>query len=146
MQTHWMYTRTHARTVTTDTCTCQVEPDCKGLSYASTLHTVSALHKLIVQFQWPAFFCLQCSAKNLKNISELFYYAQKAVLHPTGPLYCPEKKAVREQNYCVNVIQCCLFKVSMIQHLRNFPIQFAFLHRWNPSVRKPWLGSSKCRT
>ncbi|MEQ2184147.1 Mitochondrial Rho GTPase 1-A [Goodea atripinnis] len=32
--------------------------------------------------------------KNLKNISELFYYAQKAVLHPTGPLYCPEKKDV----------------------------------------------------
>ncbi len=44
----------------------------------------------------------QCSAKNLKNISELFYYAQKAVLHPTGPLYCPEKKAVRAQTYCVN--------------------------------------------
>lgn len=36
----------------------------------------------------------QCSAKNLKNISELFYYAQKAVLHPTGPLYCPEDKEV----------------------------------------------------
>uniref|UniRef100_A0A2K6DZB4 Mitochondrial Rho GTPase n=1 Tax=Macaca nemestrina TaxID=9545 RepID=A0A2K6DZB4_MACNE len=36
--------------------------------------------------------CVECSAKNLKNISELFYYAQKAVLHPTGPLYCPEEK------------------------------------------------------
>nr|XP_046160338.1 mitochondrial Rho GTPase 1-A isoform X1 [Oncorhynchus gorbuscha] len=35
--------------------------------------------------------CVECSAKNLKNISELFYYAQKAVLHPTGPLYCPEE-------------------------------------------------------
>uniref|UniRef100_A0A8C9W597 Ras homolog family member T1a n=1 Tax=Scleropages formosus TaxID=113540 RepID=A0A8C9W597_SCLFO len=39
--------------------------------------------------------CVECSAKNLKNISELFYYAQKAVLHPTGPLYCPEEKEVR---------------------------------------------------
>lgn len=39
-------------------------------------------------------FLFQCSAKNLKNISELFYYAQKAVLHPTGPLYCPEEKEV----------------------------------------------------
>lgn len=39
-------------------------------------------------------FSHQCSAKNLKNISELFYYAQKAVLHPTGPLYCPEEKEV----------------------------------------------------
>lgn len=39
--------------------------------------------------------CLsQCSAKNLRNISELFYYAQKAVLHPTAPLYDPEAKQV----------------------------------------------------
>lgn len=45
-------------------------------------------------FQHALFFP-QCSAKNLKNISELFYYAQKAVLHPTGPLYCPEEKEVR---------------------------------------------------
>ncbi|XP_071395617.1 mitochondrial Rho GTPase 2 isoform X8 [Centroberyx affinis] len=36
--------------------------------------------------------CVECSAKNLKNISELFYYAQKAVLHPTAPLYDPEDK------------------------------------------------------
>eukprot|EP00062_Callorhinchus_milii_P009030 gi/632952380/ref/XP_007891819.1/ PREDICTED: mitochondrial Rho GTPase 2 isoform X2 [Callorhinchus milii] len=36
--------------------------------------------------------CVECSAKNLKNISELFFYAQKAVLHPTAPLYCPDKK------------------------------------------------------
>ncbi|NXU80748.1 MIRO2 GTPase, partial [Oreotrochilus melanogaster] len=38
--------------------------------------------------------CVECSAKNLKNISELFYYAQKAVLHPTAPLYDPEEKQV----------------------------------------------------
>ncbi|ELK10864.1 Mitochondrial Rho GTPase 2 [Pteropus alecto] len=36
--------------------------------------------------------CVECSAKNLRNISELFYYAQKAVLHPTAPLYDPETK------------------------------------------------------
>ncbi|XP_069343253.1 mitochondrial Rho GTPase 2 isoform X6 [Eulemur rufifrons] len=36
--------------------------------------------------------CVECSAKNLRNISELFYYAQKAVLHPTAPLYDPEAK------------------------------------------------------
>lgn len=39
-------------------------------------------------------FLFKCSAKNLKNISELFYYAQKAVLHPTAPLYDPEDKQV----------------------------------------------------
>uniref|UniRef100_A0A3Q3Q1H3 Mitochondrial Rho GTPase n=1 Tax=Monopterus albus TaxID=43700 RepID=A0A3Q3Q1H3_MONAL len=39
--------------------------------------------------------CVECSAKNLKNISELFYYAQKAVLHPTAPLYDPEDKRLK---------------------------------------------------
>ncbi|KAM9208630.1 mitochondrial Rho GTPase 2 isoform 2-T2 [Dugong dugon] len=39
--------------------------------------------------------CVECSAKNLRNISELFYYAQKAVLHPTAPLYDPEAKELR---------------------------------------------------
>ncbi|KAI0212323.1 Mitochondrial Rho GTPase 1 [Lamellibrachia satsuma] len=36
--------------------------------------------------------CVECSAKTLKNISEVFYYAQKAVLHPTAPLYIPDSK------------------------------------------------------
>ncbi|KAI1299961.1 Mitochondrial Rho GTPase 1 [Halotydeus destructor] len=36
--------------------------------------------------------CVECSAKNLKNIAELFYYAQKAVLHPTSPLYNAEDR------------------------------------------------------
>ncbi|KAG0439490.1 hypothetical protein HPB47_016624, partial [Ixodes persulcatus] len=36
--------------------------------------------------------CVECSAKTFKNISELFYYAQKAVLHPTGPLYLPQER------------------------------------------------------
>uniref|UniRef100_A0A674MHU4 Mitochondrial Rho GTPase n=1 Tax=Takifugu rubripes TaxID=31033 RepID=A0A674MHU4_TAKRU len=52
--------------------------------------------------------CVECSAKNLKNISELFYYAQKAVLHPTGPLYCPEKKM---KSLCVKALSR-IFKVS----------------------------------
>ncbi|XP_059271792.1 mitochondrial Rho GTPase 2 isoform X1 [Mustela nigripes] len=39
--------------------------------------------------------CVQCSAKNLRNVSEVFYYAQKAVLHPTAPLYDPEAKQLR---------------------------------------------------
>ncbi|CAG2106672.1 unnamed protein product [Medioppia subpectinata] len=40
--------------------------------------------------------CVECSAKSLKNISELFYYAQKAVLHPTAPLYSPEDRDLTE--------------------------------------------------
>ncbi|ERE68678.1 Rho GTPase 2 [Cricetulus griseus] len=39
--------------------------------------------------------CVECSAKHLRNISEMFYYAQKAVLHPTAPLYDPEAKQLR---------------------------------------------------
>ncbi|XP_059548538.1 mitochondrial Rho GTPase 2 isoform X1 [Myotis daubentonii] len=39
--------------------------------------------------------CVECSARNLRNISELFYYAQKAVLHPTAPLYDPEAKQLK---------------------------------------------------
>ncbi|CAH1794756.1 unnamed protein product [Owenia fusiformis] len=39
--------------------------------------------------------CVECSAKTLKNISELFYYAQKAVLHPTAPLYNSEDKELK---------------------------------------------------
>uniref|UniRef100_A0A8C2XNK1 Mitochondrial Rho GTPase n=1 Tax=Cyclopterus lumpus TaxID=8103 RepID=A0A8C2XNK1_CYCLU len=46
--------------------------------------------------------CVECSAKNLKNISELFYYAQKAVLHPTAPLYDPEDKQLKQ--LCVRAL------------------------------------------
>lgn len=38
--------------------------------------------------------CVECSAKTLHNISEMFYYAQKAVLHPTSPLYIMEEEDV----------------------------------------------------
>ncbi|PKI84579.1 ERMES complex Ca(2+)-binding regulatory GTPase gem1 [Malassezia vespertilionis] len=31
--------------------------------------------------------CIECSAKQLLNVSEVFFYAQKAVLYPTAPLY-----------------------------------------------------------
>lgn len=37
---------------------------------------------------------IQCSARTLRNISEMFYYAQKAVLHPTAPLYIAEEREV----------------------------------------------------
>lgn len=31
--------------------------------------------------------CIECSAKTVSNISEVFYFAQKAVLYPTGLIY-----------------------------------------------------------
>jgi hypothetical protein len=36
----------------------------------------------------------QCSAKLVKNISEMFFYAQKAVLYPEDPLYSQDTKEV----------------------------------------------------
>ncbi|XP_076053161.1 mitochondrial Rho GTPase isoform X2 [Oratosquilla oratoria] len=41
--------------------------------------------------------CVECSARTLKNISEMFYYAQKAVLHPTAPLYILEQRDLTEK-------------------------------------------------
>ncbi|PSN36602.1 Mitochondrial Rho GTPase [Blattella germanica] len=40
------------------------------------------------------FSTIDCSARTLKNISEMFYYAQKAVLHPTAPLYVMDQQDV----------------------------------------------------
>ncbi|KAJ1967482.1 ERMES complex Ca(2+)-binding regulatory GTPase gem1 [Dimargaris xerosporica] len=39
--------------------------------------------------------CVECSAKTLTNVSEVFYFAQKAVLHPTGPLYDTQTHTLR---------------------------------------------------
>ncbi|KAH9502039.1 Mitochondrial Rho GTPase 2 [Dermatophagoides farinae] len=36
--------------------------------------------------------CVECSAKNLDNLSEIFYYAQKTVLYPVTPIYYPEER------------------------------------------------------
>ncbi|XP_078713265.1 mitochondrial Rho GTPase 1-like isoform X4 [Lampetra fluviatilis] len=53
--------------------------------------------------------CVECSARVLRNISEVFYYAQKAVLHPTGPLYSPEEKQLRPG--CVKALTR-IFRIS----------------------------------
>lgn len=52
--------------------------------------------------------CVECSAKTLKNISEVFYYAQKAVLHPTAPLYIAEEKELTSK--CKQALQR-IFKI-----------------------------------
>ncbi|XP_060588592.1 mitochondrial Rho GTPase 1-like isoform X2 [Ruditapes philippinarum] len=40
---------------------------------------------------------IECSAKSLRNISELFYYAQKAVLYPMTPLFNPAEKDLTQK-------------------------------------------------
>ena len=41
--------------------------------------------------------CVECSARNLKNISEMFYFAQKAVLHPSAPLWNYKEKDLTDK-------------------------------------------------
>lgn len=41
--------------------------------------------------------CIECSAKTLTNVSEMFYNAQKAVLHPIGPIYNIEEQELTEK-------------------------------------------------
>ena len=40
--------------------------------------------------------CVECSAQNLVNVAEVFYFAQKAVLHPTTPLYDSREHVPRD--------------------------------------------------
>ena len=55
----------------------------------------------------------QCSAKDLSNVSELFYFAQKAVLHPTAPLYSPDEKQVGV-GWCVCACMCAYVLVLVV--------------------------------
>ena len=52
----------------------------------------------------------------MKNISEMFYYAQKAVLHPTAPLYDADKKEL--QPHCKAAMER-IFTVSCFIVVHN---------------------------
>ncbi|WCJ21523.1 Mitochondrial Rho GTPase 1 [Euphorbia peplus] len=39
--------------------------------------------------------CIECSAVTLMQVPDVFYYAQKAVLHPTAPLYDQERQSLK---------------------------------------------------
>ncbi|KAF9182882.1 ERMES complex Ca(2+)-binding regulatory GTPase gem1 [Haplosporangium sp. Z 11] len=47
--------------------------------------------------------CVECSAKQPLNVSEVFYFAQKAVLHPTAPLYDSREHVLKPA--CVDALQ-----------------------------------------
>ncbi|XP_050380342.1 mitochondrial Rho GTPase 1-like [Argentina anserina] len=53
--------------------------------------------------------CIECSAFKHIQIPEVFYYAQKAVLHPTAPLFDQETQTLKDQ--CVRALKrifiCC---------------------------------------
>lgn len=91
---------------------------------------------------WFFFFSssFKCSAKNLKNISELFYYAQKAVLHPTAPLYDPEDKQVsqgRPFSQHRHLFRSTHLHVYTNDLCNNDIVVGIFSCSWNPCVSKP---------
>uniref|UniRef100_A0A5B7A3M3 Mitochondrial Rho GTPase n=1 Tax=Davidia involucrata TaxID=16924 RepID=A0A5B7A3M3_DAVIN len=47
--------------------------------------------------------CIECSAFSHIQIPEVFYYAQKAVLHPTGPLFDQEAQTLKPR--CVRALK-----------------------------------------
>ncbi|XP_048507598.1 mitochondrial Rho GTPase isoform X2 [Athalia rosae] len=58
--------------------------------------TIEAVYPIMKEFS-EIESCIECSAKTLQNISEMFYYAQKAVLHPTTPLYDYDTQELTEE-------------------------------------------------
>ncbi|XP_066901011.1 mitochondrial Rho GTPase isoform X2 [Halyomorpha halys] len=58
--------------------------------------TVDAAQEIMEEYPEIESF-VECSAKSLKNISEMFYYAQKAVLHPIAPIYISDKQDLTEE-------------------------------------------------
>ncbi|PWA96372.1 hypothetical protein CTI12_AA040330 [Artemisia annua] len=47
--------------------------------------------------------CIECSAANLVQVPEVFYYAQKAVLHPIAPLFDQESQTLKPQ--CIRALK-----------------------------------------
>ncbi|XP_023765235.1 mitochondrial Rho GTPase 2 isoform X1 [Lactuca sativa] len=47
--------------------------------------------------------CIECSAANLVQVTEVFYYAQKAVLHPTAPLFDQESQTLQPR--CIRALK-----------------------------------------
>ncbi|XVF21782.1 hypothetical protein REPUB_Repub12eG0119800 [Reevesia pubescens] len=47
--------------------------------------------------------CIECSSATLVQVPEVFYYAQKAVLHPTAPLFDQEKQSLKPR--CIRALK-----------------------------------------
>jgi mitochondrial Rho GTPase 1 len=58
-----------------------------GITDPRAAESMEAFIKPIMDDYREVEVCIECSAKTVSNIPEVFYFAQKSVLHPTGPLY-----------------------------------------------------------
>jgi Ras family protein T1 len=77
---------------------------------------------------------VECSALMPLNVSEVFYFAQKAVLHPTAPLYDSREHALKPK--CLDALKR-IFKISDVDkdgllnatELNQFQVRLHLLHR-----------------
>ncbi|OMJ18931.1 Mitochondrial Rho GTPase 1 [Smittium culicis] len=76
--------------------------------------------------------CLECSAKDMFNITELFYFAQKAVLHPSRLLYDTSTHTMKPK--CIQALNrvfwlCDLDGDDVLNsnELNNFQVTFYYI-------------------
>ncbi|XP_048336186.1 mitochondrial Rho GTPase 1 [Ziziphus jujuba] len=72
--------------------------------------------------------CIECSAYKLIDIPEVFYYAQKAVLYPIGPLFDTETKTLKPLCECALkriFILCDRYRVGALSdvQLNDFQVK-----------------------
>ncbi|KAK1428278.1 hypothetical protein QVD17_17109 [Tagetes erecta] len=67
--------------------------------------------------------CIECSAANLVQVPEVFYHAQKAVLHPTAPLFDQETQTLKPR--CIRALKriFILCDHDMMVKCFNAPLQ-----------------------
>jgi Ras family protein T1 len=62
---------------------------------------------------------VECSALLPVNVSEVFYFAQKAVLHPTAPLYDSREHVSLRWNQGNKLIRSQIIKPKCLQALQR---------------------------
>ncbi|KAL3897832.1 MAG: hypothetical protein SGCHY_003152 [Lobulomycetales sp.] len=75
------------------------------LDHENTVIPVMAEFKQVFELLLTAFkveTCVECSAKERTNVSEVFYFCQRAVLYPTAPLYDSREQSMKPA--CVDAL------------------------------------------
>jgi hypothetical protein len=81
---------------------------------------------------------VECSAALPLNVSEVFYFAQKAVLHPTAPLYDSREHTLKPK--CYDALRR-IFKISDVD--KDGLLNAVELNQFQVSERKGRADPSK---
>lgn len=76
--------------------------------------------------------CLECSAKHLVFVAEVFYYAVKAVVHPTAALFNATTQTLKPR--CVTALKR-IFMLCDKNQVRFISTTFRLLHVRSESVK-----------